>query len=120
MSWVSYPAESGGSESTWENQGAHGPRNYDGPSGAQQLIMSVILLIILFVSLVASFFDHAENTTITNSRFITQIQACSTGTQRVLGLSIFNLTSIYQSRTERSGQELCNGRPLQFPRATAT
>jgi len=36
MSWVPYPTESCGSESTWKNHGAHGPHNYDGPSGAQK------------------------------------------------------------------------------------
>jgi len=45
MSWGSYPAESSGSTPAWPNQVAYS-YNY-GPSGALELIIYVIILIIL-------------------------------------------------------------------------
>ena len=77
MSWVS--AESSGSTSTWQNQIVHS--NHYRPSGVLELFMYVLSLLLTLL-LLASIFDHAVNTTITNSHIgtsITQVQARSTG-----------------------------------------
>ena len=82
MSWGPYPAESSGSTSAWPNQVADG-YNY-GPSGALEFVVYILSRVFLTISLLASPFNHAENTTFTNSQIYanfntTQIQARSTG-----------------------------------------
>jgi len=77
MSRDPYPAKSRGSTPAWQNQVTHSD-DY-GPSGELELLVHVITLLILTVTLLVSLFDRAENTTITNSQIITQIQFRSTG-----------------------------------------
>jgi len=104
MSWTPYLAESSGSMSAWQNQVAH---NYSwGPSGMLGLFFMAFLTIIT-LSLLASLFDHAENTTITNSHInatsITQIQArSSTGVSQLYQRSTVSAYKYLRERTTSS------------------
>jgi len=81
MSWGPYPAESNGSTSAGPTQVAY---SYSyGPSGTLEFVVCILSRVFLTISLLASLFNHAENTTFTNSQIYanctTQIQARSTG-----------------------------------------
>jgi len=83
---MSYPAESSGSTSRRRNKVAH--NHYHGSSGTLELVVSRFVL----TALLASILDHAKNTTFTNSQVnmsVTQVQACSTGVERISERSIF-------------------------------
>jgi len=81
MSWGPYPAESSGSTAAWQNQVVHS-YNY-GPSGTLEFVVYILSRVFLTISLLASLFNHAENTTFTNSQIYanctTQIQSRRTG-----------------------------------------